>query len=224
MFVHMTSRRAVYRQADVIDNIAYEIPPGGLEAMVAQRALASREASVDAQVLSDVDAIEMVVGSDALPPGSVEYAVACHYLHVLYALIERLEAERAAAEANMRAASRVSSALSLLSLFPALRPLAGVATVIDLVLFAEFVVSSVELLQQLELDVDQGVLRETTATFRGLSELAALVDQRKRMVAQLDKEAVKQLATMAAGQVNYVRGALAVRSYYMDLENLLAPP
>ena len=221
LFVHKTSRRAVYRQPDVIENVAFNAPPGGLEALVAQEALSSRASSIDAQMLSDMDAIEMLLGSNAVPPGSVEYAVGCHYLHILCALLAQREAERASEEANLQAASRFSSALSLMSLVPALRPLAGVVTVIDMVLFAKFAMSSAELLQQMELDVDQGLMRETTATFQGLSELAALIDQRKRMVAQLDEEAVKQLVLMGAGQVRFVRGALAARSYYMDLENVL---
>jgi hypothetical protein len=36
LFVHKISRRSVYRRADVIENVAYDAPPGGLEAMVAQ--------------------------------------------------------------------------------------------------------------------------------------------------------------------------------------------
>jgi hypothetical protein len=220
-FVHRVLRRPVYRRTDAIEAVLFAIPEAGLELTVARAAMATGEPPVDGQLLSDIDSIEALIGSEALPVGSLEHAVACQYLFALYRVMAMQEAAQQDAETVNGAAMRLSAALSLLSLIPVLRPLRVASAVIDAVLFARFVTNACALLRALDLEVDRVVLNGTGATFDGLGKVGELVDQRRQLVSQLEEEGVKQLALLGAAQLRYVRGAVSVRAYYTDLEVLL---
>jgi len=220
-FVHQLSGRELYRNPEAIQDAPLQFPREGLESLVARTAMAQRDGSVDAQILSDADAIASVLDTDQLPFGSVEYLVARQYLLTLEARQTALEQARSASDADDAAGSKVSAALSLLTLVPGLQPLGAVATVVDVILMARFVAKSVDLLGMLELDADQRVLNLSRISFNALSEVAVLVGQRRRMVSELQVQAVMQLATLGAAQLRYIRGLLSARSYYSDMETLL---
>lgn len=223
-YVHRLARRPVYRNPKVVENIAFSLPVEGIENLVARTAIAQRDVDVDAQVLSDVDALSDLLGTDLVPFGSVEHMVAIQYMLVLEGRLADIQQAKDASRADDVAGSRLSATLSLLTLVPGLQAIGAIATVIDVLLLARFVVKSADLLGELELEADQKVLSMSKSSFGALSEVATLVDSRRQLASQLQIEAVKQLATLGLAQIRYVRGALAARSYYGDLETLLAAP
>jgi hypothetical protein len=191
LYVHRLARRPVYRNPKIVENAAFSLPVEGLENLVARRAIAQRGSDVDAQVLSDADALSDLLGTDLVPLGSVEHMVAVQYLLVLEGWLAEIQQAKDASRAVDDAGSRLSSALSLLTLVPGLQAIGAIATVIDWVLLARFIVKSADLLGELELDADQKVLSMSKATFGSLGEIATLVDSRRQLANQLQVEAVK---------------------------------
>lgn len=220
-YVHRLSGRPLYRDPKLVTKVYFRMPEEGLENLVARTAIARRESDTDAQVLSDADALWELLDTDLLPVGSVEHMVANQYALALEARLAEVQQAEAASRADDVALSKLSSALSLLTLVPGMQPVGRIATVIDLVMIARFFSKSADLLRSLELEADQKVLSLSEATFGSLGDLAAVIDNRRRSGQQIQEEVLKMLIMQGASQIPNVRGLLAARSYYFDVETLL---
>lgn len=220
-YVQRLVGRAVGRTPDRVANVPFRVPPGGLELKLAATVSGAGGAVADAIILSDLNMLQELLESDQLPTDSMEYLVLAQYSFALERL--RLQKEQAGqdAAAGDRALNMTSAAASLLHL-ATWNPLLGAASrVLDAFAFARFVISSIEVIQSLDVEMDRALLTNMHGTYRGISQVGELMVFKERATEEFTVELGKLLLMKSASQIRLLRLALAVRGYYADVEILL---
>lgn len=214
-------KRAVGREPDGIANVKFPIPAESLEKALVKFSFSQRSNMSDAIILTDPNMIYRILDSDAVSVDSMEYIVLFQYAITLEQHLVEMDQAAQSSRTDDLILHKASSGFSLLNLLIG-GPFLGVtSSILDALMFARFILSTIEQFEILEIESDRALLTNMHESYFALGRAGELIASRKRLANSVSLEATKMLLLIAGSKrFALVHLEMTMHMYYSDVETL----
>jgi hypothetical protein len=208
------------------DILGFHIPPDGLEAAIAEKAIARFKDKSGFSMLND-SALIQLFDHQTIPMDSVEFIAGQHYLlHLVYRL-DQIAADEKKNIEFWKAFQKTAAALSLAAFMTppgaAFSPLfRGGAAIAGIALTVHTVSTITGSLEQNNKLLRNALLAQEDASVAALGKLGDAISLRKDIYDGITEQlAIELLNTLVLGSLPGFRHAILASGYYNDIETLM---